>query len=715
LSTTAERRWRCVVASLLVVLAAVSATVGVLAGWAERTLFDKEEFANRATTVLESAAVREVLADQLADRLVEAGVGNLSSFRSVLVPLLEDIEETDAFREVFRNAIVELHSAIFQRDADRAVLELGDTLGILTSTAQTAGTNRDLLARLPSQATSLLVEVSPVLRRIQPWRIAERDRWLDDAAWVVTAVAVVGAVVLDRRRRRTMLKLGVAAVAVGAAVVAVTAVVPRLAAGSIDDANLADAVRHGANRFLGDLRQIGFWIIPIGAIVAAAATATGAPHLVSAGRRAMTGARSWLAGAGSPVRGLVGLGLVAAGALLVVGRELVVPIGLTLLGAVVGYTGVVLLLAAVFGPAPALELADHELRARTKRDAILATVVVAVSVLGVITASAAISSARQDAQADEVMQCNGYAELCSRRLDQVTFAGSHNSMSAASDPGWLFAENLHGIPQQLEYGIRAFLLKSHYGIPTGVSVGGSELVVTDENAEINANEEAEVEELSPEAVARAKQLQATVAGSTQVQHRDIYLCHVYCSLGATKLSTTLTDVKAFLDRNPNEVIMLFIGDYVTPEDTAAVFEKAGLLDRLWTNDTTKPPPTLGEMIEAKRNLLVLSEHAGGTPPWYTKGYGIFQDTPFTFAEPSDFSCAVNRGPANAPLFEVNHFITNTKPPSVQVGREVNSYNVLMGRVRQCMQERQLFPTIVAVNFYDQGDLLRVVNELNGVS
>ena len=121
------------------------------------------------------------------------------------------------------------------------------------------------------------------------------------------------------------------------------------------------------------------------------------------------------------------------------------------------------------------------------------------------------------------------------------------------------------------------------------------------------------------------------------------------------------------------------------------------------------------MIEARRNLLVLSEHAGGTPPWYTKGYGIFQDTPYTFAAPQDFSCAVNRGPADAPLFELNHFITNKQPPSVEVGKQVNSYDVLMDRARQCMEERNLFPTIVAVNFYDQGDLLRVVNDLNGVS
>ena len=84
------------------------------------------------------------------------------------------------------------------------------------------------------------------------------------------------------------------------------------------------------------------------------------------------------------------------------------------------------------------------------------------------------------------------------------------------------------------------------------------------------------------------------------------------------------------------------------------------------------------MIDAQRNVLVLSEHAGGTPAWYTPGYGIFQDTPYTFATPDQFSCAVNRGPADAPLFQINHWITNTKPPSVEEAKAVNAYDALLG-------------------------------------
>ncbi|HEX6510514.1 MAG TPA: hypothetical protein VF221_23030, partial [Chloroflexota bacterium] len=48
---------------------------------------------------------------------------------------------------------------------------------------------------------------------------------------------------------------------------------------------------------------------------------------------------------------------------------------------------------------------------------------------------------------------------------RCSFAGTHNSMSAAADPGWFFAAQSKGINAQLDYGIRAFLIDTHYGVP----------------------------------------------------------------------------------------------------------------------------------------------------------------------------------------------------------------------------------------------------------
>ena len=120
------------------------------------------------------------------------------------------------------------------------------------------------------------------------------------------------------------------------------------------------------------------------------------------------------------------------------------------------------------------------------------------------------------------------------------------------------------------------------------------------------------------------------------------------------------------------------------------------------------------MIDARRNLLVLAEHQGGTLPWYTKGYGIFQDTPFTFTSPQPVQLRQEPGPGRRAAVRAQPLHHHKGPPIGQDARVVNAYDVLMGRARQCQQERGLLPNIVAVNFSDQGDLFRVVQDLNGV-
>jgi hypothetical protein len=43
---------------------------------------------------------------------------------------------------------------------------------------------------------------------------------------------------------------------------------------------------------------------------------------------------------------------------------------------------------------------------------------------------------------------------------------------------------------------------------------------------------------------------------------------------------------------------------------------------------------------------------------------------------------------------------------------VNSHDFLMRRVRACMRQRHLRPTLLAVDYYRTGDLFEVVDELN---
>lgn len=709
-------RWRQHGSTALAVLATLALVAAIVVAWIDDAVFDGEEFTRRTTAVLESSTVRHALAEEITDELIEVSPV-LVEFRSLLVTVIADVTATDGFRKVFADALREAHHIVFTKGGQRFVLDLSNSLDVVTSTLEIV--DPEVARHVPADTQSIIVDVSTQLRELGLWQV--KPALPRDAAGLLLFAlgALVGTVALDPKRARGFVKAGFAVVCSGVLVVGITTLLPIAAGDAFRNPDVSRAIQDGSAAFMGDLHTLGLWVAGFGAVAIALAAAV-APQGEPVDPVALI-RKAWARGSTQRQRSsgtevAKGLAIVLTGVLVVGLRDALVPMLLSLAGAYLVYLG----LFRVLQITGASTLADARARVGptpVQRELLrrgTALVGVVAVVVGVMSIGLHLSSdrARARALASTELRCNGATELCDRTIAQVAFAGAHNAMSAAADPGWLFAENLLGIPDQLEYGIRAFLIKTHYGVPTGVTIGGAEIVLTDKAAETAARPQASKEEISPEAAARAQE----IAARTRVSNtgKQVYLCHVYCELGATRFSDVLTSIKRFLTRNPNEVIILFIGDYITTDDTQASFQQAGLLDRLWQYDPDQPLPTLRQLIESEQNILLFAENSGPPPPWNVSGYGLWQDTPYTFADPSQFSCAHNRGPASAPLFQINHWITNNRPPSVEQARQVNSYDVLMGRVRQCQAERNMFPNIVGVNFYDQGDLLRVVDELNGV-
>ena len=125
----------------------------------------------------------------------------------------------------------------------------------------------------------------------------------------------------------------------------------------------------------------------------------------------------------------------------------------------------------------------------------------------------------------------------------------------------------------------------------------------------------------------------------------MYLCHSYCELGATRAVDTFRVIDDYLRENPNEVIVLILEDYVDPVDAVEALKKSGLGRHALRWDPGEPLPTLREMIQGGRNVLVLVENEGGAEPWYVPAFKALEETPFRFDSRSDFSCEPNRGRA----------------------------------------------------------------------
>jgi hypothetical protein len=378
-------------------------------------------------------------------------------------------------------------------------------------------------------------------------------------------------------------------------------------------------------------------------------------------------------------------------------------------------------IAAAVAPAPARRDRRRKpppARERIRAAATPAAIVAAAFLLTAAAGAFAVSRILDDDGAGErpagpVTACNGYPQLCDKRINQVVFPGAHNAMSSA-DAGFLLANHQKEIPAQLDGGIRALLIDAHFGAP-----GPGNVVVTDIAREGGKTREELVNSAGEETVEAAEAIEGRLVFDRKQEGSRPYFCHVFCELGSTDLTDRLTDIRNFLDTHPDEFLIIFIEDYIPPKLIAEGFEKSGLLRYTYTHERDQPFPTLRELIENDTRVLAMAEKTagGGDYPWYADGFQLAQETPYTFNSPEKLgfrkSCRPNRGTPHSPLFQLNHWVERI-PRSPVTAQQVNDFKFLIRRARECQRQRGLLPNIVAVDFWNQGDVLEVAKELNGI-
>lgn len=288
------------------------------------------------------------------------------------------------------------------------------------------------------------------------------------------------------------------------------------------------------------------------------------------------------------------------------------------------------------------------------------------------------------------LPCNGFVELCDRPVNEVAFAASHNAMSI-TQYGWLWPMHDGTLTDQMNYGVRALLIDTHYMETVEDQMDGLTRLPA---------------RLQPVA-------QKAIEAFRAPGQEGVWLCHEFCALGVSPFPGAMEEVRAFLEENPREVLFIVIQDEVAPQDIERVVSEAGLLPYIYDHETGQPWPTMRELIDSGQRLIIMAENEGPPPTWYENVWSVTEETPYTFIFPEQFSCEPNRGGTGQPFFLLNHWIQRGSPNRVDAAI-VNDYDFLLGRAQQCAEERGQIPNFVAVNFYSQGDLLDVVNTLNGV-
>lgn len=264
-------------------------------------------------------------------------------------------------------------------------------------------------------------------------------------------------------------------------------------------------------------------------------------------------------------------------------------------------------------------------------------------------------------------QCNGYESLCLKKYNEVAYLTTHNAYSSFEAGFYLPNQNFN-ITSQLNDGVRAFMLDVYS------------------------------------------------------EDDQLVLYHGISQLGSSLFADVLNEFKFFIDNNPNEVITLILEDYSSINELSDALFTSGIIEDLYEYDEVYSWPTLQEMIDLDKRIVLFSDNeVQNSPSWFNFIWEYAVETHFSNESIDDFSCDFNRGDAQNDLFILNHFITNFELVlgNLQLYNEqveqVNSNPYLLNRVYDCASEKDKFPNFITVDFYDVGDCLEVVDILNEFS
>lgn len=227
----------------------------------------------------------------------------------------------------------------------------------------------------------------------------------------------------------------------------------------------------------------------------------------------------------------------------------------------------------------------------------------------------------------------------------------------------------------------------------------------------------------------------------------LHLCHTSCSLlDAGPLSDFLTEIKSWMDKNPNDVVTILIvnSDNATPATLHQHFVAADVVKYTYTPPQTTVPiqtwPTLQSLIAKNTRLITFvadidaSTTLAANAQYLLNEFTFVFENPFEVTSATNFSCAADRpsavrggtssAVATGRLSLVNHFLDislafGIAVPDIANAHLTNANSGVVGNLgdsaRECTTAFGKQPNFLLVDFFDQGNAIETVDKLNGIT
>ena len=169
-----------------------------------------------------------------------------------------------------------------------------------------------------------------------------------------------------------------------------------------------------------------------------------------------------------------------------------------------------------------------------------------------------------------------------------------------------------------------------------------------------------------------------------------------------------------MDDNPQDVVTVLVENYVSSEHLEQVFIDSGLMDRVFIHAVNEPWPTLQQLIDNETNLVVFWEQGDeDSHPWIHDFLSHSWTTNYGEQSTSEMNCDVHRGDGSQAVYHMNNWLSN------QVGladptqaEEANDVDFLVERANECWSEHGKRPTFIAVDWWEEGDVVRAAEIIN---